>query len=91
MTSKEEKMTCKKLESDLTKAIREATAFLKKAREAKKSLKENGLQFNRRCELDFLPEDAYLYWALRNLADHRTEIEAAHKRATRYIPDPGFF
>lgn len=91
MTSKEEKQICRKLESELATAIKEAAAFLKKAREAKKSLKENGLRFNRKCELDFLPEDAYLYWALRNLSDHRTEIEAARKRETNYLPDPGFF
>ena len=65
MTGKEEKQICRKLESELATAIKEAA--------------------------DFLPEDAYLYWALRNLADHRTEIEATRKRETNYLPDPGFF
>ena len=91
MTSKEEKQICRKLESELATAIKEAAAFLKKAREAKKSLKENGLRFNRKCELDFLPDQVRLHWALVSLEEHRTEIEAARKRETNYLPDPGFF
>ena len=91
MTSKEEKQICKKLDSDLSEAIRQAREFLKQAREAKASLKQNGLRFSRKCELDFLPDQVRLHWALVSLDEHRTEIEAARKRATNYLPDPGFF
>ena len=92
MTSKEEKQICKKLDSDLSAAIKEAREFLKQARAAKAALKENGLRFNRKCELDFLPaNEARLRWLLKDLDCHRTEIEAARKRETNYIPDPGFF